>query len=280
MQTNLEPLSGQLIIPKVIIACPTYKREWVLPSWFQAIENQTYPLDKIGFVFELGPEDEDPETHDILFNWHAEHPEVWCFDARVTEEQHESHVEGKRSWTSRHYHKMVRLRNNLLERVSVLQPDRYFSLDSDILLENPRTIELLVSFTEHLDAVSPLSYMFPRAQGHPNIMSWVYEVAGPARRKLNEYQFGSVFEVDIIMAAVMMSKNVYSNVRYEWHKQGEDLGWSAACATKGYRLWSVPIYAPHMMHRWMLDQYLQEGTDGRGNLVQGYENNGNVCYHI
>jgi hypothetical protein len=45
-----------------------------------------------------------------------------------------------------------------------------------------------------------------------------------------------------------MSKDVYMNVDYEFHQQGEDLGWSKNAALKNFNLYSASyIYAPHIM---------------------------------
>ena len=43
---------------KLIIGCPIYKRDWILPIWFASLERQSFPLNKIGFIFETSPEDE------------------------------------------------------------------------------------------------------------------------------------------------------------------------------------------------------------------------------
>jgi hypothetical protein len=64
------------------------------------------------------------------------------------------------------------------------------------------------------------------------------------------------------MAAKMMSKDVYQNVNYSLHHQGEDLGWSGNAAKLGYDLYSASyIYAPHIMHKTMLDKFLANGDD-------------------
>jgi hypothetical protein len=77
---------------------------------------------------------------------------------------------------------------------------------------------------------------------------------------LGEYKIGETFKSDIIMAAVMMNPDVYSNVRYIWHPQGEDLGWSGECTRAGYDLYCVSdLYVPHIMHKWMLDDYMTIG---------------------
>jgi len=247
------------VMVKVLIGCPVYKREWILPDWFAAIENQNYDLSDLGFIFELGPNDK--ATHNALFEWHAKHPEVFCFDVREDGgEKHDHHPEDKRIWNWAKYHKMVNFRNSLLERVNCINPDRYFSLDSDILLRDPNTISTLVELTHTRDAVSTLAYMTPRGTAFPSIMSWVNEVGGNARRDPNGYDIGSVIQADIIMASKMMTPQVFKSVRYEWHPKGEDLGWSAECTRHGFKLYcATNLYTPHIMHKWMLNEYKREG---------------------
>lgn len=242
---------------KILIGAPVYAREWILPFWFSAIEKQTVPLSDIGFIFEAAPNDE--KTIDSLFSWYHNHPQVWCFDVQVNEhETHQSHLNGARKWNHDRYHTMVAFRNNLLDRAICHDPDRYFSLDTDILLEDHITLERLVEFTENPVAVAPLMFMTPNDQRAPSVMSWVDKPGGVARR--TNYPLGTTFQADVIMAAKMMSKPIYQNVRYRWHRQGEDLGWSAACAEQNYKLYSMSeIYAPHIMSETMLETYLIEG---------------------
>ena len=62
----------------IIIGCPIYKRDWILPAWLYFIENQSVNLSDIGFVFELGTDDD--ETIGVLSAWKKHHPEVKIFD--------------------------------------------------------------------------------------------------------------------------------------------------------------------------------------------------------
>ena len=157
---------------------------------------------------------------------------------------------------------MVSLRNSILDRVRIHQPDYYFSLDSDILLENPNTIEFLIAHIKNgADGVSPLMFMTPTGTMFPSVMTWRSETGDNAYRK-ESYPLGSYFKSDVIMAAKMMSKDLYMNVDYEVHHQGEDLGWCKKAAEKGYNLYSASyIYANHIMGPEMYEQYLKNGDD-------------------
>jgi len=248
---------------RLIIGCPVYKRDWILPHWFKCIENQTFPLSDIGFVFELGPDDD--ATHKVLYSWHAKHPEVAIFDTAVEPRaNHGTHPEGHRTWSFSRYYDMIQFRNSLLERVRNHAPDKYFSLDSDILLEDPNTIQELWDLTERedIDAVSPWMYMTPTGTNFSNTMTWLPGQEGVRALRDAEYPRGTVFKTDVIMAAKMMDKPVYENINYRFHKQGEDLGWSDECRRAGYQLWSAShINAPHIMSKGMYSKHLEFGDD-------------------
>ena len=65
-----------------------------------------------------------------------------------------------------------------------------------------------------------------------------------------------------------MSKNVYKNVRYNIHEQGEDVGWSLNCKQKNYNLFSASyLYAPHIMSPIMYSDFLKNGD----NRLKEYE---------
>lgn len=240
----------------VLISAPVYQREWILNDWFATIEAQDFPMGNLGFQFEAGPDDEP--TIRSLMDFYNRHPEVRCFDIVINNnETHSSHIEGQRNWHRERYATMANFRNNLLERAVCKSPDRMFSLDTDILLEDPTTISKLYELTKTYDAVSPLCYMTPVDIEFPNVMTWGENAHGYRK---TDYPIGELFEADVIMAAVMMSKPVYTNARYQYHNQGEDLGWSLSCQSNGFKLFNLSsIYAPHIMSRSMLVHYKQNG---------------------
>lgn len=222
-----------------------------MPLWLDRIEKQDFPLSDIGFSFLLAPYEEDKETHDILIEWFNAHPLVWAFIIITDNDvEHKHHIDGTRKWKSPDYNKMTSMRNQLMEVASSLEPDFFFSLDSDILLDNPSTISKLISLTDDNTAVSPLMYMRHFGTQWPSIMTWIPNDPANKAFRNPDYPIGTFFEADVIMAAVMMSKQVYTNTRYYPHVQGEDLGWSLDCKRKGFKLYSASdIYCPHIMHK-------------------------------
>lgn len=252
---------------KVLIALPVYKREWILPTFLKCIENQNYPLDHLGFMFELGPD--DPETHNILLEWGDKHPEFFMFEGQIEiTKRHFQHAEGERAWNLSRYENMAIFRNSLLTRATEKQDqfDIYFSLDSDLLLEDPNTILRLVEtlVQNDLDTLSPLCFMTPTSRSFPNCMYWESAPGGMAKRDLSKFKEDSLQECDIIMAAVMMSKRVFTKAKYYVHPLGEDIGFATDLARHGFKSYlDSRIYVPHMLHRYMLDNYLKTGIDPR-----------------
>jgi len=248
-----------VISVKILIGCPIYKRDWILNHWIKCLKSQSVKQDSIGFVFEVSSNDQ--ATNAMLNAWKRYDSNVAHFEIFERDDlPHFEHENNGRQWTISKYENMVKLRNSLLSKARELAPDYYFSLDSDILLENPNTIELLIAhIKEGADAVSPLMFMTPIGDMYPSVMSWLNDDTGNATR-LPRYPIGSYFQADVIMAAKMMSKNTYESIDYVLHFQGEDVGWSLQCKQAGLRLYSASyIFAPHIMSPAQYGHYLQHG---------------------
>lgn len=254
-------------MPDLVIGCPIYQRDWIFPYWISCIENQNIDFSKIGFVFIVSPDDE--KTIQMLIRYRNSRPDISEFFIEIKSDiPHFSHQEGSRTWSIAKYENMASMRNALLKKVRELNPKYFFSLDSDILLTNQNTIQLLIAHIQSgADAVSPLMFMTPIDRLYPSVMTWKDKPGDQAYRK-EVYPLGEYFKSDVIMAAKMMSKNVYENVDYCLHPQGEDLGWSGNAAKLGYSLYSASyIYAPHIMHKDMLKYFLVKGDSREDYLV-------------
>jgi hypothetical protein len=246
---------------KFLIGCPIYKRDWIIDYWLKCIKNQSVDISNIGFIFEVS--EKDTKTVSLLEWWRKKEKNIPYFDIRIRPDiEHFEHQNNGRQWTISKYENMVSLRNSLLTQVRKIRPEVYFSLDSDILLTNNSTLELLLThINSGADAVSPLMFMTPMGIDYPSVMSWKEGFQSKAYRE-RSYPLGTYFESDVIMAAKMMSPKVYNNIDYEIHIQGEDLGWSLKCREKGYKLFCASyIYCPHIMNKEMLSNFLLYGDE-------------------
>jgi hypothetical protein len=247
-----------------------YKRSWILHHWIKSIISQSIPVNDIGFIFEVSPD--DTATIQALESWRKFDKRIPYFEIKIREDiPHFEHENNGRQWSMSKYVNMVSLRNSLLESVRKIQPEYYFSLDSDILLTNTNTIELLIAHIKSgADAVNPLMFMTPFGTMYPSVMDWRLDVPAKAFRK-EKYELGHYFQSDVIMAAKMMSKDVYNNINYTLHEQGEDVGWSLECKKAGFKLYSASyIYAPHIMSEVMYQSFLANGDNRQELLMSSY----------
>ena len=253
-----------------MIGTPMYKRGWILPHWIRCLLNQSVSFKDIGFVFEVSPD--DTETIESLKAWKRIDKNIPYFEIKIRDDiPHFEHENNGRQWTISKYLNMVSLRNSLLQTVRNVQPDYYLSLDSDILLTNPNTIELLIAHIKSgADAVNPLMFMTPFGTMYPSVMNWRTDIPTKAYRE-EKYQLGTYFQSDVIMAAKMMNKDVYNNIDYVVHEQGEDVGWSLSCKQQGFKLYSASyIYAPHIMSEVMYKSFLTNGDDRQELIFKDY----------
>lgn len=222
--------------PSILIGGPVSRREWIIEHYIRAVEHSVNKQRlNHAFIF-LGDVANDPTfglIHSMCVGTHK------CFLLDVGKE---TPVAYPHAWTHDDYHRMVALRNRLLQEVRRLQPDYFLSLDSDILLAEP-TIGQLLETVERYDAVGGKCYMTqPRKDPYPEgALEVVAGTHAPSYGKLllngNMRRFNSeaVFDVDILMAIKLMTPKAY-NIDYKWDHRGEDLGWSENCRKAGLKL--------------------------------------------
>lgn len=209
---------------KLLVGAPVFKRDWIIQHWFDHL-SPTIPCDwgmvLVGDYF-------DPTTMMMESN---------CRSAgipfKLVEVDENLDVDAKRDWTNKdNIRKMVILRNLLLEEVRRQSPDYFLSLDSDILVTEttvPNMIDTIQNDERNFNAVGGRCYM---GSGKA-IPSW-YNTFCEGKRTSRRDSLG-VFGVDVIMAIKLMDPGAY-NVDYEYHRYGEDVGWSLACRERGLNL--------------------------------------------
>lgn len=214
---------------KVMVGCPAYKREWILPTWFDHVRKAFWLADLIPhYAFVLSHD--DPGTRDVI----RDALEESYGGVRVTFTDQEQKHSQDRLWNEDRYREMTKLRNLLLTMVRAEAPDYFLSLDSDILLDPVALLSLLES-VQQFDAVGGKCFMTdttPDGWGLTSCPSW--SNVGTSGQLIRQDADG-VFRCDAIMAIKLMSPTAYA-IDYEWHWQGEDLGWSKACRENGVKL--------------------------------------------
>lgn len=214
---------------ELLIGCPVYRRAWSIKAWY---EHAAVSADKAGleptFIL-VGDELNDKETFDAFRS-------VSRHDLIIVSERETG--DGRRDWsTPGRYERMVYLRNRLLNTVRAAAPTMFLSLDSDILM-HPDALGLMVDAP--WDGVGSKTYM---ASGRTSPSYAMLSNSGRMQRP----DADGTFRVDAIMAIKLMRRAAY-HVNYEWHRHGEDIGYSLACAREGVTLgWVGSVCSKHLM---------------------------------
>lgn len=226
----------------IIVGCPVSRRAWSLPRWFDHVENAFVTLGVEPQYLFVGDPVHDPATFAII-NDRAP-------DAIIVE-VNEGRDADFRDWSTDRKELMVSLRNLALVEVRARQPDYYLSLDSDILLHRGAVGSYLDALTNpRWGAVGGKCYMSAGRACPSYLMGGR---AGNWRRP--DVDVPSLFEVDVIMAIKMMGPAAYA-INYRYHKQGEDIGWSRACAEQSVRFgWDARVVNKHVMEPEHLDRH-------------------------
>jgi hypothetical protein len=237
---------------RLIAGCPVANRAWSLPRWFERVAAQTRRPDGLVFVH-AG----DDETLVAVYREAARHgfAVTTVADEQPPRPRHDNE----------RFRTLTNARNDLLRTVQhELDADLLLSLDSDIMLEDPETIERLERLVveDGYDLASPVAFLHPAA---PSAWSpaepacWAYnagfwpptdtavdETRRPwVRSPVDAIPWGARVEIDIPMAVWLGNRQVI-DCRYQWHDQGEDVGFAQDLERHGLRcVWDTGMYAWH-----------------------------------
>jgi hypothetical protein len=256
---------------KLVVAAPVADRDWALPHWYRYLAQQTVKPDQV-LLIHGGQRGDDTwkAIRDCAQDWEI-----------PTIRHHESTPPHDRQDNER-FHTLTRLRNLMLAEATVCTDATHLlSLDTDIMLEDARTIERLLAAiatlppgcdAENVDVVAPRLSFHPTAtwtcnagilgneRHHPrealeagrpqDLGTWAWK-----RAEVDEAtrEAGGVQPIDIPMGAILMPRYVFSKVRYRWHQSGEDIGFGINLKLAGYTAgWLPGTYARHVWDRYAL----------------------------
>lgn len=221
---------------KVVVGCPIYARQWILPAWMEAVKREL-SAHELTLVFVYGRND----LGCIKQLWEeCEGYPLWLVEG-ATVSRDVSH-----KWESEDFFRMASLRNQLLRKVRDLQPDLFLSLDSDMILCEGAFSSMAAVSNQGYSGVGAVASMcrFRWCE------SWMYynEDSKDFHRHNEPGDFDGIKEVDAIMGAKLMTPDAY-NLDYVYDKQGEDLGWSRQMRNEGMRMAVTAAGAVrHVMH--------------------------------
>lgn len=227
---------------KIALGAPVAERAWILPDWFEALSKQTVQPDYFCFVYS---ESQD-ETLQLLTDLLPEGADLEIFASSLPFYSREQRgADPKDPWRAHH---MARLRNKLRYLFLRTDADVFVSLDTDILLQDPQTLEKLLATLEGNYALaSPLVNLHARDDLLcANAGFWVdrrYDDFKQAWQRCDENTvaaYRSPVQIEVPMAAFAIKRFAMGMCRYRAHELGEDLGFAQSLSQHGFRCAWLP----------------------------------------
>jgi hypothetical protein len=239
---------------RLVVGAPVAGRAWSLPTWFACLAGQTRRPDAVAFIHSgrVG----DP-TWEACIREAARHefsPVMLHHDPAPPHRRHDNE----------RYRTLARLRNRLLDSArDELGADLFLSLDTDIMLENPETVERLEHLVVHggYDVAGPVTFLHPeapRSWSPAELPCWAYNFGWLQppdglcdrttwrRPPVTDIPWGSKVTHSIPMAAWLATRRVL-DCRYRWHESGEDIGFAISLQEADARcVTDTGLYAPHI----------------------------------
>lgn len=224
---------------RLLVGCPVLRRGWVLDEWHAHLQvaSTAVGIDMPHLIFAGAVDDTD--SFDVITRF--PNPKLYVPTA-------ETKTNDVRDWGIRkqRFVHMAFVRNELLAKVRMHQPDLFLSLDSDVLLAPDALVSMFEALRSRPEwgAVGGRCHLFPTDKTKfPSYAMW----ARNGIRRVD--QPGGLFQVDCIFAIKLMRPAAY-NVDYAYHDKGEDCGWAVNCKTAGVALgWDGRHCSKHVYSR-------------------------------
>ncbi|MFZ5823268.1 MAG: hypothetical protein ACOY94_02800 [Bacillota bacterium] len=210
--------------PLVLAGCPVRNRAWILPAYLAALEALDYPPERLCFAFIIN--DSVDQTESILTEFATRRP------TRLVRRDL-----GHPRWERGYYSckNLALLRNLLLEEALAAGADYLFSVDSDILVP-PHSLRRLLRAGKPVVGARVGNDPGAAPGGRCNFLRF-----DPGRKRmvhLTRFPPDALIPVDVVGAAALIHRPVIeAGCRYEPAFTGEDEGFCAQVAARGFTLW-------------------------------------------
>lgn len=209
------------------------------------MKNLDYPKDRLKFTFLVN--DSRDKSINILKKFKADNEQDYI--AIDIHEINIGSVVDARNGATRDkiYRSLAEVRNQLISRVS--DTDYFFSVDSDILVGKGSLRLLVESQKDIVAGVVRNDYLVNSQAKYPWVRTnlLIKNKDGKLTHYLG-YPLNSLFQVDVTGAIYLMTRDVYENIRYGYHEQGEDIYFCYEAASRGYEIWANTNVTPeHVM---------------------------------
>lgn len=240
--------------PVICIATPCRNRSWVISRYLDGIYAINYPKDKIILYWLVN--DSTDNTFEILksfqTNYQHEYKNIIIDRIRMKAPEYKRTIAKQpqfaESYWQQIYTNISRLRNIVIDKVLELQVDYWFSIDSDIVLNNSESLNILLS--EKKDIISAIinndqikNPHLPIQEAACNILNFdKYETVS----HIKGWEMNNTFKVQITGAICLYKSEIFQNpnVRFGYSRFGEDIFMAQRLLEAGIETWTTSKVLP------------------------------------
>lgn len=218
---------------RLAVGCPIFEREWCFDRWVDSVECQEWPDGtELEFHFVYTPGGDD--TLGVIRH------RLLTANVTVIEDKRPGFRNEQRADSDR-YRLLAELRNKLLDSVRASKPDYFLSWDSDMIF-GPVLHHLFIEKPVVGALVDMLGFdwMLDIDGGEPAFPSWMWLEGDQGVRGRRSYAASGPFRVGVVMGTLLMSRLAFNSADYEFHPQGEDIGFAIQCRRFGVEQWLAP----------------------------------------
>ncbi|MCD6317618.1 glycosyltransferase family 2 protein [Candidatus Aerophobetes bacterium] len=248
---TLKTFHDEIILPRILIASLIRNREWCLNEFLDGIYSQDYPKDKLSVLFVANNCTDN--TIPMLKEWADKHRDEYN-SIRIVEKNYPiTEQEGEHVWSAKKIDQMIEMRNYCLN--SIDGNDYLFFIDSDIVLQHPRTLKHLSLLDK--DVIAEVFWAKWGKLANPPLANvWArgfYEYSWDffaLLRRRGIYGVGGCGACELISRRVIKAGVNFDHVfNLPSNMIGEDRNFCTRCAVAGFRLWASSFFTPLHLER-------------------------------
>jgi len=247
-------------LPTIDIICPVRNRQFVISYFLEHIYNLNYPKNLISIIVCLNDSNDDSDK--ILTQFKQSHQNEYK-NVKILTYNLNAPPDSRYSSRLDLYKNLPKIRNLLLQHCT---SDYVFSIDSDILCKPDTLSRLLFAKKDIISAIIYNGYTLHDScqEGSPwkwtNIMNIVdgNYVHFSKRCRQEKYNKDYIINVDMTGAVYLFTKEVAKSVKYNFHKNGEDLFFCEEAKRQGFKIYcNINLFCDHIMNESILKEYLK-----------------------
>ena len=247
----LKEFKEPLELPNVLIGGLIRNRAWCLDDFLNGIKMQDYPKDKISFFWVVG--DCTDSTIPDLNIW-AEENKTKYRHIHICEMNFGRKDETEHEWPTKLLLRMGLMRNKYMEAVG--DNERVFSIDSDVILKDKRTLKHLVCLDR--EAIAEVCWAtWGKIDSLPLPTIWRFGgYGGLDENFLAVLRRKGTYRVGGICTCMLFSKlAIEKGANFSWinnlpeDMNGEDRQLSVRCAVNNIYMWADTYFTPQHLEK-------------------------------